>query len=371
MPGILLFLLLAGGAAPLAADPCRREAASLCSDESRPRGVDLRTCLVVNEDRLGEECRNLVLPKPEDSHLLYYASTLLIGLAVFIIARMIFSDEESYKATEQISEIDERRQRVSYAEHGVVFRYSRPFFKRYIIPVVQSMKAKKGIRDKYRRRLATAGLADVVSPEDFLSFKIFLILGFPIVFMATRFFLEADWSLFLVPVVAVVGFFYPDIWIRGKIQSRQREVVMFMPFTVDMLALSVEAGLDFVAAMTKVVDKARPSALNDEFRTLIKEIKVGASRAEALRNMAWRVDLVQVSSFCATLIAADSVGASVGPILKALSNEIRQKRSSDIEKAGATAATKILFPMLFLIVPAVFVMIAAPVGLQMMTQGGG
>ena len=80
--------------------------------------------------------------------------------------------------------------------------------------------------------------------------------------------------------------------------------------------------------------------------------------------MAWRIDLIQISSFCATLIAADSVGASIGPILKALSAEIRQKRSSDVEKAGATAATKILFPMLFLIVPAVFIIVAAPLVLE-------
>ena len=80
--------------------------------------------------------------------------------------------------------------------------------------------------------------------------------------------------------------------------------------------------------------------------------------------MAWRIDLIQISSFSATLIAADSVGASIGPILKALSKEIREKRSSEAEKAGATAATKILFPMLFLIVPAVFIVVGAPIILE-------
>jgi tight adherence protein C len=118
-----------------------------------------------------------------------------------------------------------------------------------------------------------------------------------------------------------------------------------------------------------VNEKAKPSALTNEFQILMKEIQIGASRAEALRNMAWRVDLIQISSFCATLIAADSVGASIGPILKALSVEIRQKRSSEVEKAGATAATKILFPMLFLIVPAVFIVVGAPLILEAM--GGG
>lgn len=105
--------------------------------------------------------------------------------------------------------------------------------------------------------------------------------------------------------------------------------------------------------MSKVLEKAKKSALSEEFGIVLKEIKIGASRAEALRNLAWRADLIQISSFCATLIAADSVGASIGPILKNLSIEIRQKKSSEAEKAGATAATKILIPMLFLITPAV------------------
>jgi len=115
------------------------------------------------------------------------------------------------------------------------------------------------------------------------------------------------------------------------------------------------------------VEKAKKSALSEEFETVIREIRIGSSRAEALRNMAWRVDMINISSFCATLIAADSVGASIGPILKALANEIRQKKSADAEKAGATAATKILFPMLFLIVPAVFLMIGAPLAIQSFT----
>ena len=133
-----------------------------------------------------------------------------------------------------------------------------------------------------------------------------------------------------------------------------------MPFIVDMLALAVEAGLDTMEAMTRVIEKAPVSALRDEFEILIKEIKLGSSRTEALRSLAWRVDLIQVSSFSATLIAADSVGASVGPILKALSVEMRQKKSAAIEKQGATAASKILIPMIMFIVPAVLIVVFAP-----------
>lgn len=310
-------------------------------------------------------CEHLNPPDETGSSILYYASIALIGLSVFLVTMMIFQEEDQYQAAEKLE--DGTGQKDQMVDHGIVLKYSRPFFRRYVVPIVASMKNKKNIKEKYKRKLATAGLTDQLTPEDFFSFKLFLIIGFPIVFIGVRTFLEEDWPLKLIPVMALIGYFYPDIWIKSKIDQRQKDIIRAMPFSIDMLALSVEAGLDFMAAITKVVEKAKPSALRDEFEILLKEIRIGASRAEALRNMAWRVDLINVSSFCATLIAADSVGASIGPILKALSAEIRQKRSSDVEKAGATAATKILFPMLFLIVPAVFIIVAAPIMLELVT----
>ena len=305
------------------------------------------------------------LARDTGSDLLFYSSIGLIGFAVYLVTIMMFQDEEEFKASEKLE--DGGKKSGPSENYGIVLKYSKPFFKRYVTPIVSTMKSKKKIKDKYKRKLASSGLTDVLSPEDFFSFKIFLIVGFPIVFFAIRVFLEETWPLSLIPIIAAVGFVYPDIWIKGRIQMRQKEIIMAMPFCVDMLALSVEAGLDFVAAMTKVVEKAKKTALSEEFETMIKEIRIGASRAEALRNLAWRIDLIQISSFCATLIAADSVGASIGPILKSLSLEIRQKKSSEVEKAGATAATKILFPMLFLIVPAVFIVVAAPIILELVT----
>ena len=298
------------------------------------------------------------------SGLLYYTSLILIGIAVFLIAKTIFQDEDTFQAQEKL---DDNTKTEDIAKHGIVLQYSRPFFKRYFSPIVSGMKNKKNLKEKYRRVIAAAGLTNVLTPEDFFAFKLFLILGFPIVFFILKSFLDADWSLMLIPVLALVGFFYPDIWIKGKVEQRQREVIMNMPFCVDMLALSVEAGLDFVAAMAKVIEKAKKNALTEEFENVIKEIKIGSSRADALRNFAWRVDLIQISSFCATLIAADSVGASIGPILKSLAVEIRQKKSAEVEKAGATAATKILFPMMFLIIPSVLLIVFAPIVLEMIS----
>ena len=281
---------------------------------------------------------------------------------------MLFQEQSEMQTSEQLEEgASEKKDEIS--KHGIILKYSRPFFKHYISPVVSSMKMKKKIKEKYKQPLSSAGLNDLLTPEDFFAFKLFLIIGFPIVFLGVRTFLEETWPLSLIPVLGGIGFFYPDMWIKGKIQQRQEEVMVGMPFCVDMLALSVEAGLDFVAAMSKVVEKGKPGPLIDEFTQVIKEIKIGASRAESLRNMAYRVDLIQITSFTATLIAADSVGASIGPILKNLSKEIREKRSSEAEKKGAQATTKILFPMMAFIMPAVLIIIFAPIVVEQVTGG--
>jgi tight adherence protein C len=297
----------------------------------------------------------------QSGRFLFWFALAMIGIAAYLISKTIFIDESQFQAAEKL---EEKISKEDLAKIGIVLKYSRPFFKRYVSQIVATMKNKKKIKTRYQRGLASAGLLEFLSPEDFFSFKLFLVLGFPIMFLVLRYFLEEQWSLGMIPVVALFGYYYPDLWMSGRIKRRQKEIILAMPFCVDMLALSVEAGLDFVAAMSRVLLKAKPSALTYEFGLLIKEIAVGSSRSDALRNMAWRVNLIQVSSFSATLIAADQVGANIAPILKALSDEIRQKRSSEIEKAGATAATKILFPMMLLIVPAVFIIIAAPVILQ-------
>jgi tight adherence protein C len=179
--------------------------------------------------------------------------------------------------------------------------------------------------------------------------------------------MEADWLISLTPVMGIIGFFYPNIWLSGMVSKRSDEVLRAMPFIVDMLALSVEAGLDFIAAIQRVIEKAPQSALVEEFETLIKEIKIGSSRADGLRQLSWRVNVIEINSFCATLVAADSVGASIAPLLKQLSAEIRVKRTARAEQMGATAATKILFPMILFILPAVLVAIFAPMLLKMIS----
>lgn len=299
----------------------------------------------------------------QNSPALFWAPLVLIFVSIFIIVRVFMEDQDKYKTQEALEEAENS---TKGKEQAFFIKITKPFYKRYFLPIVQGFKNKQGFRNKYRQKLANAGILKDMSPDEFMALKFFMIIGGPFAFLAVRWVLEATWPVSMTPIMGIVGYFYPNIWLEGMIKKRADEVIRAMPFIVDMLALSVEAGLDFMAAIQRVIEKAPRSPLVEEFETLIKETKIGSSRAEGLRQLGWRVNVIEINSFCATLIAADSVGASIGPLLKQLSNELRVKRSSRAEQLGATAATKILIPMIFFILPAVLVAIFAPMLLKMM-----
>ncbi len=168
----------------------------------------------------------------------------------------------------------------------------------------------------------------------------------------------------------IFGFFFPDFWLVGEVQRRQQEIRRALPYVMDLLTLSVEAGLDFVAGVNKVCEKARSGSLIDELAFFLSEIQVGASRQQALRNLAWLVDMPEIRSFSALLIQADILGASVGPVLRAQSDLIRTQRFQRAERMGAYAAQKILFPLILCIMPAVFIMIFGPIALNFFYGSG-
>lgn len=300
----------------------------------------------------------------EEKNILFYGPLVLIFIAIFIIVRLFLDEQDKFKTQEALEDAENQ---AKIKAQPLFIKVTRPFYKRYFLPLVQGFKNKQKLRNKYRQSLANAGLSKEMSPEEFVALKFFMILGGPFVFLAVRWIMEENWPLTITPVMGIVGFYYPNIWLKGLIAKRNQAVLLAMPFIVDMLALSVEAGLDFMAAIQRVIEKAPPSPLVEEFETLIKETRIGSSRAEGLRQLGWRVNIIEINSFCATLIAADSVGASISPILKQLSGELRVKRSSRAEQQGATAATKILIPMIFFILPAVLVAIFAPMALKAMT----
>jgi tight adherence protein C len=154
---------------------------------------------------------------------------------------------------------------------------------------------------------------------------------------------------------------YPSLWISGLRKKRQEEIKLQLPFVIDLMTLSTEAGLDFIGAIQKVVEKTRPGPLVDELERMLQQTQLGTSRADAMRELAWRIDLTEVSSLIAVLVTADEMGGSIGAVLRVQADLIRTQRFNSAEKKGAAASQKLLFPLILFIMPAVFIMIFGPV----------
>ncbi len=301
--------------------------------------------------------------------LLMDSFTVVVAMAfvfvsVYLTARAFFHSEETRSARELLGEQNQTKK-----SRDAIVKYSRLVFSRYFVPVVANLKIEE-VRKKTRRKLISAGMTEEFTADEFLAFKAFMIFGAPAATGIFIYIMEIPLPWYGYFIVSLVGFFYPDMMVKGAIEARQKEVRKALPFVVDLLALSTEAGLDFMQAVGKVVEKATPSPLIDELSQVMREIKVGASRSEALKEMGVRLNMREVSSFVAILVSADQMGASIGKILRQQSEAIRNERFVNAESQGAKAAQKVMGPLFVFIIPAIIIMIFGPVALQMMKGGG-
>ncbi len=288
----------------------------------------------------------------------------LIGLGVFVVARMLLQEQETRAAQDNLSIGGERK-----ATNGLV-KITRPFFTQYVVPMIRGKPYWDDKRKLFKRKLIAAGLKEELTEDEFISFKLFLILFFPLVggvLKAGDFLDVPGWAIL---GSGAGGWFYPNFWVSSRVQERQKIILKSMPFIVDLLALSTEAGLDFVGAIGIMVDNAHQSPLVQAFIQLLKVLQVGASRADALREMAARIDMSQINSFVSVLISADKMGAPVGGVLRQQSESIRSERMVRAEKAGAAASQKVIIPLVLFIMPAVMLMIFGPFILNYIYSNG-
>ena len=157
---------------------------------------------------------------------------------------------------------------------------------------------------------------------------------------------------------------FPWIWLRGELRRRHASIMKSLPFVLDLLTLSVEAGMDFMSALQRNCQSRRMDALNEELLRTVREIQLGASRRDALKSMSDRVDQPDLRSLAHALVQADEFGVSVGSVLRIQSGQLRSRRFDRAEKLAAEAPTKMLGPLMLFIFPAVFVILLGPVLVQ-------
>ncbi|MBY0452869.1 MAG: type II secretion system F family protein [Bdellovibrionaceae bacterium] len=249
---------------------------------------------------------------------------------------------------------------------NAVINLCRPMVHQFTLSYAGRVKSEK-YRKKIRTLIKTGGLASELNEDEFIGLQIFLGFAFPVFLYVMNFSLDLGLGLPLVICLGAIGFFMPQMHCRAMKKSRELSVQKDMPFFIDLLALSVEAGLDFFGAIQKIVDKVadKESVLAAELQIVLKDIKIGSSKAEALKEMAARLDMSEITSFVAVLIDAEASGSSISQVLKDQSVQMRLERFIRAEKAGARASQLILLPLMLFILPAVFIMVFGPVILQM------
>ena len=307
----------------------------------------------------------MVLMSVLTSTSMFYMAVL--GVSVFIVAFFLMPTGEDEHAKLRLGV---SAQGIEVTETSLLAISLRPAYL-VLVPVVAWIKAPR-YREWIERKFVTAGMSGLMTATEFMAYKLLMTLAFCAIFIVVFFHGLIGWdeALWVDIVVAFAGFMFPDAWLNGVVGKRQDDIRRTLPYVMDLLTLSVEAGLDFVQGVGKVTEKAKKGPLIDELSFFLGEIRVGASRQQALRNFAWRVNMTEIRSFSALLIQAEILGASVGPVLRAQSDLIRTQRFQRGEQKGAQAAQKILFPLIICIMPAVLIVIFGPVGLSLMFGDG-
>lgn len=271
---------------------------------------------------------------------------------------------------------DEGMQALSWASGNAptkskspLIEISRPLVHQFTIQYAVRIKDVRW-RKRIAEKLVTSGLTAELNVDEFLGLKLLWGIALPIIGVILNFALQLDYPVAAFFVLGLVGWIMPDSHANRMRQERQLAIMSELPFFADLLALAVEAGKDFQGAIQAIVEKSAPgSVLADEFNSVLRDITLGSSRADALRGLATRCDLGEVNSLVNVVIDSDSTGVSIAKVLKDQSAQMRLERFLRAEKEGAKASQRILIPLVLFILPAVMIMVFAPVALQFLYGG--
>lgn len=294
--------------------------------------------------------------------LMLIAGLLLLGWAVYMFVSTLLTSTGGGNILQWSTDDAPEKSKSGFIE------FSRPLVHRFCLGLASKIKSPR-YRKSVARKIQTAGLERVLNVDEFIGIQCLWGVMFPTFLMLLNLSLELGYPLMFVLLVGAVGSYFPHLHVNSEKKRRYISVIVDLPYFIDILALSTEAGLDFVGAIQRVVDKAENSVLATELGQVLQDIKLGQSRAESLKALAHRLDMPEITSFIAVLVDADATGASIGQVLKQQSVQMRVERFTRAEKAGARASQAILIPLMLFILPAVFIMVFGPVVLQFMGQG--
>ncbi|HEX7167535.1 MAG TPA: type II secretion system F family protein [Acidimicrobiales bacterium] len=250
-----------------------------------------------------------------------------------------------------------------------------PLVQRVLQPIGRSLVAAgrgfmpAGYMDGVKKKLVYAGRTGAVELDRFRLLRVLSVTVLPILFAVLVVAPGPPRNKLMMAIFASLALVLgPDAVLNRQVEERRQEMRNRLPDIIDLLTISVEAGLGFDQALARTVASV-PGALSDEFGRMLGELRAGAGRVDALRNMDARTDVPELHSFLLALIQAETFGVSIGRILRQQSEEMRVKRRQLAQEEAQKAPVKMLFPMVFCVFPGIFVVLLGPAALNFMRSG--
>lgn len=302
--------------------------------------------------------------------MLIWVATLifvLVAVLAYLLLSTMFSEER--QVTRRLRKMSDYE--ASQAKQ--VEPLLRPFSERVLEPVAAGVQhiglavAPKGYSAAVRHKLVLAGSPNRMDSSRFMVIKILAAFGVAGVFIGIsvlRPISTVSWVLFVLPLVAL-ALFAPDLWLNARVSSRKSAIRRALPDMLDMLTISVEAGLGFDQAMAKLV-RNTSGPLSEEFGRVLQEIQAGVERSDAMRRLAERTEVPELNGFIMAIVQADVFGISVSSVLRSQAGEMRIKRRQYAEEAAQKAPVKLVFPLVLCILPATLIVILGPAAIRFM-----
>ena len=277
--------------------------------------------------------------------------------------------DESDPVMARLAEATQRGESVSLED----IELQQPFMERVVIPIIRRFGelstrfTPQKLLQETTLKLELAGNPGRIDASTFLATRFVGAAVFGGLLLLISFLSANKWPLgrvvLVVGIFSALGFFFPQLWLQSRINRRQNEVRKAMPDALDLLTICVEAGLGFDAAMSKVSEKWE-NELSIMFGRCIREVQLGKTQREALRDMADRLGLPELTSFVAAVIQSQILGVSLAKVLRIQSDQMRVKRRQYAEELAHKAPVKMIIPMALLTFPSIMIILMAPAGFQ-------
>lgn len=219
------------------------------------------------------------------------------------------------------------------------------------------------IIEKTEDKLMRTGVGYLLTAEQFIALRIFMAILTPMIVWFCMLALntyEPIWFVF----APILGFLLPNIWLSDTRKRREIEVVKTLPTYLDFITMCVEAGLNFQGALGQAMEKAPPGPMRNEFAIVLRDMRSGLARADALRRMAERLDITEITSFVSSIIQAEKMGASLASVLRVQAEQRRNERFQRAEKTAMQAPVKLVGPLIIFIFPVTFIVLGFPIAIK-------